>query len=153
MRGVPTSEAIKQEVVRMTLDKHTQREIASRLDISPFTVGRIQKEMCVGPIGNRRMSTYKIPDYEIKPGGREPARNENPPAAESCVLVTDRVVRLTGAASGFNYTVRLKGQDVNVETGYGDPFSIDVKDLRKFADEIRSLADQFDEMKKNPYRV
>ncbi len=134
-------EHVKEQVVKMTTAGHTQKEISKMLGISTMSVSRIQKERnAVPPDAKGGWVAKRV----ICPKAEEPEETR-----ESFTLVSNRTIELVGVMTGFKYTGSVKNKDLQIETGYGDVFVIDIKDLANFSNELLDVAIALEKMRKN----
>lgn len=147
-RGMRVGEEIKERIKELTDEGWTQEAISTSVGLSKSTIHKIQQEMLVSPLYHNRGGWHaKTIANEVRSKGREQQQTE------SYVMVNNKTVELIGINTGFKYTAMTKGKDLSIETGYGEPITIDLKDLVNFSNELMSVAEKIEEMKKDVWSV
>lgn len=145
----------EQEIIRtMTEAGASQRDIADQFGVSDATIGYWQNKLGVksknSNRGGRISSIGNIPNFTEKSESKD-TNGAYYPSEE--VITVDKTLKLNGVKTGFNYTIGLHNDNVLVETGYGDPFRIDLKDLAGFSNELIGILETIQKMKKDIFCI
>lgn len=145
----------EQEVIRtMTEAGATQRDIAGQFGVSDQTIAYWQKKLGVESKnpkhGGKIASAGNIPNFTEKSETRD-SNGAYYPSEE--VITVDKTLKVNGVRTGFNYTIGLHNDNILVETGYGEPFRIDLKDLAGFSNELIGVLETIQKMKKDIFCI
>lgn len=145
----------EQEVIRtMTEAGATQRDIAEKIGVTDQTIAYWQKKLEVKSNSTNRggkiASVGNTPNFTEKSETRD-SNGAYYPSEE--VITVDKTLKVNGVRTGFNYTIGLHNDNVLIETGYGDPFRIDLKDLAGFSNELIGVLETIQKMKKDIFCI
>lgn len=141
-RGIRVGDEMRDRIADMTRAGHTQEEIARMTGLSKAAVRRAQVARNVAPSNIKGgWSARRV----VCPKRVEPEQQTK----EDYVLLDNKTISLVGFKTSFRYTCGIKQKDLTIETGYGEPFAIDIKDLVGFANELLAVAEKAEAMRKD----
>ena len=136
-----TSEELKDEVVNMTVAGHTQKEISEMLGMSAQTVRRIQRERNAAPLNQK--GGYVSKSIVTLNKDRDMDDGES-----AFVMLSNKSIELIRMNTTFKYMTSLKGKDLKIDTGYGEPIILDIRDVANFANELMDVCILTEKMRK-----
>lgn len=143
-----TSRVSTDEIIAMYNNGMSQNDIAKVTGMSQATVGYRMRRAGI-LVGKGRRNPFKggavadtIPTYEYKVSEEEVAAKEKQEIAEknaanACLMVEDRIIKLEGVFGKYYVSAKEKFACINVNDC---PMKIGFNDLATFANEIRALA-------------
>lgn len=141
-RGIRVGDEMRDRIADMTRAGHTQEEIARMTGLSKAAVRRAQIARNIAPSSIKGGWTARRVVCQKR---AEPEQQTK----EDYVLLDNKTISLVGFKTSFRYTCGIKQKDLTIETGYGEPFVIDIKDLVGFANELLAVAEKAEAMRKD----
>ena len=143
----------EKDKIRSMIERNCDRQtIADELGVSVVTVTRYRKECGVDFACHRTSHNGKIV-HDVPPVFPEEENKAiikaSKPLRLDSLIVAEKTLIIKGVGTGFNYKISTVSEDVIIETGYNEPFKIDMRDLLGFAKELVQVAEKLDNMKKH----
>lgn len=162
------------KILNMSVHRYTQDRIAEEVGCSMCTVRYYQQKNGL-PASNRsepsvcelsKEELSKVPSRQSAIETRDekdenpqkvvelPSFNPGPIAkpvqkkSDDWIDIEDAAIRFRGNKTGFAYGMALNGSDLTIDTGYCKTFTLDVKDLVSFGNELLDIAEKFCKVEK-----
>ena len=161
-RGQATTQVQIEEIKRLSMEAYTQIDIAHRTGVSVFTVRRIQQENGIKASNRWHFGENPLMDKPYaKPATKKPVapkevEEELPPTpatSNKWVTVSQRAIKLTGARTGFKYSIEFDDTFLTIDPGYDEPVKIDLKDIVPLGNELLAVADELMGMKSSISKI
>lgn len=143
-----TAKVSTDEIIAMYNNGMSQTDIAKATGLSQTAVGyRMRREgICVGKGSHNPFKggavadtiptcEYKVSEEEVKAKEKQEIAEKN--AANACLMVEDRIIKLEGVFGKYHVSTKEKFACINVNDCL---VKIGFNDLATFASEIRALA-------------
>lgn len=134
-----------EKILEMRKNGATNREITDAIGVSEMTISKYCKA------NGLESKHYKggIISRHLSPAEIQQGRKVETEPEEDWTFVNEHSVEFVGVNTLFKYKASTKGKDLVIVTPYSDPFTIDIKDLVNFSNELMSVATKVEKLRKD----
>ena len=128
---------------KMTMGGYTQSQIAEEIGASKAGVAYYQKSLNLKASNRWHFgeSASKDPISVVEEPIVVPKKEK-----KKWTIIADQTLILTGANTGFSYTITTSNEIVKIEPTYGPSIEIESKDICSFGNELIDIAERLHQM-------